>query len=64
MCRRITCSDCGKETWTGKFERKGQREEESHARVLIGCGQHIEEALRGLKEEEICHCKEDKQKKD
>lgn len=25
----------------------------------IGCGQHIEQALAGLKDEEICKCKEE-----
>ena len=28
----------------------------------IGCGLHIDQALAGLKDEEICKCKESKQK--
>lgn len=28
--------------------------------VLLGCGQHISQALAGLKEDEICKCKEEK----
>jgi hypothetical protein len=28
---------------------------------MLGCGQHIEQALAGLKEEEICKCKEEEE---
>ena len=28
--------------------------------LLLGCGQHISQALAGLKEDEICKCKEEK----
>ncbi|CAO3635644.1 unnamed protein product [Cunninghamella blakesleeana] len=44
MCRRVTCSSCGKYTWAG-------------------CGLHIQSALAGLTEDEICQCnKESKDK--
>ncbi|ORZ22099.1 hypothetical protein BCR42DRAFT_162408 [Absidia repens] len=69
MCRRVTCTECGKETWAGKKYIVTQNEwNVSHMCFygILGCGQHIKEALAGLKEEEICHCKEEqaKQKKD
>lgn len=35
MCSRVTCTECGKATWTG-------------------CGQHVDEALRGVPDEERC----------
>ncbi|MFT4279775.1 hypothetical protein [Microbacterium sp.] len=37
MCSRVTCTACGKATWTG-------------------CGQHVEEALRGVPDEDRCAC--------
>ena len=35
MCQPITCTDCGKTTWTG-------------------CGEHIEEALAGVPDDQRC----------
>lgn len=37
MCQRVTCSRCGKPTWTG-------------------CGNHVEQALRGVPPDERCRC--------
>ncbi|KAI9309405.1 hypothetical protein BJ944DRAFT_258608 [Cunninghamella echinulata] len=45
MCRRVTCSSCGKYTWAG-------------------CGLHIQSALAGLTEDQICQCNKDSSTKD
>ncbi|MGC3953457.1 MAG: hypothetical protein QM804_04255 [Propionicimonas sp.] len=42
MCSPITCTVCGKTTWTG-------------------CGQHIEQALAGVPDEQRCQGHDDHQ---
>jgi hypothetical protein len=37
MCSPVTCTSCGKVTWSG-------------------CGEHIEQALAGIPEEQLCTC--------
>lgn len=56
MCMRTTCNQCGKYTWVGKLKASSPIIF-FLLTVHIGCGKHIEQALAGLKDEEICKCK-------
>jgi hypothetical protein len=55
MCFKTSCKECGKYTWAGKLNILCKEKEKLMSD--IGCGKHIEQALAGLKDDEICKCK-------
>ncbi len=57
MCRKTTCSTCNKPTWAGYISIDFILLNTFLCILLyLGCGQHIEQALKDVPEDERCKC--------